>query len=176
MFLVGFFKELARQHKGLNAFYYGEAYEKGAGNAVYPLMWLDDPIYGNGNINPLKFSVNVDFLDVPKNGATVVDVQGAMFEVGLATIEKINNDWRVTRVEVSGFSFLSLRDYYDDGAAGYRFTLNLIIANPTNRCADYFDPGKQFPDFKSLPNFSTEEADGCAVFNRQLPNFKIKNE
>lgn len=176
MKIVNLFYELARQHKQVKGFRYGKSYEKGAGNDIYPLTWLDDPILGQSlNDNVVRFTVNVDFLGIPQDDADVLAVQSAAYLVGLSFKERIREISTATGFNVNAFSFVSLRDYYDDKAAGYRFTYTLVAPNPSNLCAEYFDPEKQLEKTKPLPDFSTENPNGCAVFNdkKGLPNFSI---
>lgn len=181
MEIVNFFYELAQQHNQARAFVYGKTYEKGAGNDLYPLVWLDDPITGNSYTTQetgrvIQYTVNVDFLGLPENDTQVLQVQSAAFDMGLAFFEKFKQIRPQTGISSNGFSFVSLRDYYDDKAAGYRFTFTLLQANPVDRCAEFFDPNKTFPTRQALPDFLTDNPDGCAVFNdsNALPNFKIK--
>lgn len=181
MEIVNLFYELARQAKTVKGFVYGKAYEKGAGNDFYPLVWLDDPITGRAYTTAetgrvIDYTVNVDFLGIPDDSAEVLTVQTAAFNLGLAFFEKFKQIRPQTGVSSSGFSFVSLRDYYDDKAAGYRFTYTMLAANPVDRCADEFDPNKVFPKRDALPDFMTDNPEGCAIFSssNSLPNFKIK--
>lgn len=181
MDIVNYFYELARQHNQVNAFIYGKSYEKGAGSDLYPLVWLDDPIYGNSYTmqetgRVIQYTTNVDFLGIPQNDAEVLSVQSSAFETGLAFFEKFKQIRPQTGFSSSGFSFVSLRDYYDDKAAGQRFTFTMLQANPINRCGEFFDPAKVFPTRQTLPDFLTDNPEGCAVFNNSnaLPNFKTK--
>lgn len=178
MQIVNFFYELARQHKQIKGFIYGKSYEKGAANEAHPLLWLDDPIYGQSVNQTLQYTVNVDILGIPENDEDVLDVQTTAFNVGLAIAEKIKQTRAQTGYSIDGFSFVSLRDYYDNNAAGFRFTYTMVQANPVNRCGDDFDPSKQFPKVDALPNFKVENPDGCAIFSDKtgLPNFKITIE
>lgn len=181
MEIVNFFYELAQQHNQVRGFVFGKSYEKGAGNDLYPLVWLDDPITGNAYTTQetgrvIQYTVNVDFLGLPEDETQVLAVQSAAFDMGLAFFEKFKQTRPQTGISSSGFSFVSLRDYYDDNAAGYRFTYTLLQANPVDRCAEFFDPSKTFPTRKNLPDFLTDNPNGCAVFGdtNALPNFKIK--
>lgn len=176
MQIVNLFYELARQHKQIKGFVYGKGYEKGAANRAHPLLWVDDPLYGQSVNQVLQYTVNVDILGIPENDKDVISVQTAAFNVGLTLAEKIKKTQPKTGFSVSGFTFLSLRDYYDDNAAGFRFTYTIVQANPADRCADEFDPQKQFPQVNALPDFEVSHPDGCAVFNDKtgLPNFKIR--
>lgn len=181
MEIINFFYELAQQHNQVKAFVYGKSYEKGAGNDLYPLVWLDDPVTGNsftiqetGRV--IQYTVNVDFLGLPENDSQVLPIQSAAFDMGLSFFEKFKQIRQYTGISGSGFTFVTLRDYYDDNAAGCRFTYTLLQANPVDRCADFFDPTKVFPSRENLPDFMTDNPDGCAVFSdtNTLPSFKIK--
>ena len=178
MQIVDLFYQLARQHRRLNGFYYGKSYEKGAANEAHPLLWLDDPIYGQRVRQTLVYTCNVDILGIPKDDSDVPAVQAAAFEVGLSLAEQIEKTRPVTGFHVDGFSFTSLRDYYDNAAAGYRFTYTVVHVNPVDRCADDFDPNKEFSKASPLPDFTVETPEGCAVFADKpgLPNFKLAGD
>lgn len=175
MVIVNFFYEIARKHKRLKGFAYGRAGGKGAGEEAHPLLWLDDPILGEQVNAALRFTVNLDILGIPATVAEIPTVQDAAFTTGLSIIEHIKTTMRASNIAVEGFSFVSLAEYYDNNAAGYRFTLRLTSANPVDRCADDFDDAKQFVKVESLPDFNTENPEGCAVFTDKsgLPNFKL---
>lgn len=175
MQIVNFFYELARQHKQIKGFFYGKAYEKGAANEAHPLVWLDDPIYGRSANQALYYTCNVDILGIPENDEAVLGVQTAAFSVGLTIAEKIKQVRASTGFSIESFDFVSLRDYYDNNAAGFRFTYTVIQANPVDRCNEEFDPDKEFPRVNALPDFKVDNPDGCAIFSDKtgLPNFKI---
>jgi len=177
MQIIDFFYELAREHKRINGFIYGKSYEKGAANEAHPLLWLDDPIYGQTVNQTVQYTVNVDILGIPVNEEEVSDVQTAAFDVGITIAEKIKQVRSNTGFSITEYSFITLRDYYDNNAAGCRFTYTVIQANPVNKCNEDFDPSKQFPKIEALPVFKVENPEGCAVFNNKtgLPNFKITN-
>lgn len=177
MQIVDLFYELARQHKRVKGFYYGKSYNKGAGNAVYPLVWVDDPVYGRRVNQTMQYTVNVDVLGLPDTDADILNVQKEAFNVGITFEEKIKQTRGSTGFGADGLAFVSVSEYYDDNAAGMRFTFTITGANPVDRCNDDFDPDKKFPDGSVLPSFSTDNPDGCAVFADKsgLPNFKISN-
>lgn len=177
MQIVDFIYNLAREHKRIKGFVYGRAYNKGAGQDMYPLVWLDDPILGTSEgDNVIRYTLNIDVLGIPEDApADTLTVQDAAFTAGLSIIEKIKQIRYTSGFSVDSFSFISLSDYYDDNAAGQRFTLSIKQANPVDRCADDFDPTKQFTSLKGLPSFLVANPDGCAIFSDvpTLPNFKI---
>lgn len=180
MQIIDLFAELSRQHLSINSFVYGKAYEKGPGNNVYPLVWLDDPVqFGsidNGEIaKALRYTANVDFLGLPADKTEIAAVQDAAFTVGLNFIEKIKETRAALGFGLEGFNGITLSDYYDDDAAGVRFTFTLTAGNPVDRCAEVFDPEKIFTKTSPLPNFLADNPEGCAVFNEKggLPNFSL---
>lgn len=174
MQIINLFYELARQHKRLKGFMYGKGYEKGTAHEAHPLLWLDDPIYGRTIGNTIQYTVNVDILGIPQKGVSISEIQTAAFEVGIGLKERINDDEDLG-FSVSDFSFLTLSNYYDNDAAGCRFTYTIIHANPVNLCADEFDPDKELTNLEGLTNFKVDSAEGCAIFQNKhgLPNFKI---
>lgn len=173
MQIVNFWYELARENKAIKGFIYGRNGAKGAGNEFYPLTHLDDPILGQSQGDTIRYTCNVDILGIPDGDVSVQEVQAAAFEVGLAYWQKIKDTRGAFRVE--SFNFISLSEYYDNDAAGHRFTYSIVSANPIDKCIEYFDPTKQFPTVDALPDFKTDAPDGCAVFNEKggLPNFKL---
>lgn len=177
MQIVNFFYELARQHEQVRGFRYGKPGDKGAGRDAYPLVWLDDPILGRstGNKSTVQYTTNVDFLGIPENESEVGTVQASALLIGLDFVERIAQIRSTSGFSVEGFSFITLRQYTDDDAAGVRFTFAVNQANPVNRCAENFDPEKQFPSVQALPVFDVDAADGCAVFTdkKGLPNFTV---
>jgi len=179
MQVVNFFYSLARQHALIRGFKYGKPSDKGAGNDKYPLVWLDDPILGQstGSGATLAYTVNVDILGLTENEEQVTDVQAEALLTGLDFVERIKQLRNSTGFSVSRFSFITVRKYYDDNAAGVRFTFGINQANPVDRCAENFNPDKQLTTAQALPVFDVDAADGCAVFTdkKGLPNFKTSS-
>lgn len=175
MQIVDLFYRLAREHEVINAFIYGEGREKGSANEPNPLVWLDDPIHGQSDgANVLRYTANVDILGIPETKKDVLPIQNAAFIVGLEFKERITALRAETGINVGGFSFLTLREYYDNSAAGVRFTYQLTQANPVDRCGNTFNPDKQFKGVEALPDFAVSHPDGFAVFDKNgLPNFTI---
>lgn len=176
MEIINLFYELARQHKQMKGFRYGKTSDKGAGTDIYPLTWVDDPISGQSPKDAvIRYTVNVDILGLPEDDNDVLNVQSAAFLAGLSYREQIKTTAQTLGFSVESLSFISLRQYYDDNAAGFRFTYYIVAANPLNRCESNYDPSKQFTVDEPLPDFKTENPNGCAVFNDKggLPNFSI---
>lgn len=175
MQIVDLFYQLAKEHIKINSFFYGKAYEKGAGEESHPCVWLDDPVAFDGvTESVVQWTVNLDILGIPANASEVIGVQSAALDVGLEFIEKIRAIRANTGFSIVKYSGITLRDYYDNNAAGMRFTFSLSEANPVNRCVNPFDPNKGFVNPSYLPNFATDNAQGCAVFTDKtsLPSFK----
>jgi hypothetical protein len=174
MQIVNIFYNLAREHKSIKGFAYNKTYEQGAGNELYPLVWLDDPLYLQG-YNPVSYTVNVDILDIPRDARDVVRCQTLAMRVGLSFAERIRTTRGGAGVMLQSFNALTLRDYYDNNAAGMRFTYTLQTANPVDRCADDYDPDKQFASLPGLPDFSADSADGCTIQmgGSALPDFSV---
>lgn len=175
MIILDILYDLARTHKDVRGFVYGKAYEKGAGQDRYPLVWVDDPILGtSASDTALRYTVNVDFLGIPKNNEDVQTIQSAAQIIGLSFLERLRQTYRNV-ASVEAYSFVTLRDYYDDNAAGCRFTYTVVAANPVNLCAEYFDDDKEFVKVKDLPDFTVENPSGCAIFSNKngLPNFSV---
>ena len=178
---VDTFRELARHHIALNAFYYGRAYEKGFGEELHPLLWLDDPITGRSagpNNNAISVTVNFDVLGLPKdskNDKDVERIQDAAMYTALSLLEKIGED-PFAALSVAGWTWITLRDYYDNNAAGVRFTVELTAANPAALCDNPFDPDKDFSTGRTLPDFNVDHASGCEVFNdgKVFPDFTLR--
>jgi hypothetical protein len=179
MQIVDFFYTIARENLRIKSFTYGRPSAKGAGSDKYPMIWLDDPITGGtqaiGNLGALQYTVNADILGVPINDNDVVNVQDAAFLIGLGIPERAKVIYKTTGVTFLGFNFISVRDYYDDKAAGVRFTYTISVASPVDRCANDYDPNKVFENAQILPQFSVDAPGGCAIFTDYvgLPNFSV---
>lgn len=174
MTVVNIFYELARTNKTVRGFQYKKAYEKGAGNDMYPLVWLDDPIIARSapRLEQIEYTANVDFLDIPETDADVERIQSEAQIIGLAFIERMREKYTMLG-SITAFNSITLRNYYDDNAAGQRFTFTLVLANPVDRCAEYFDESKVFDLKTGLPEFSVDHPSGCAIFSDILPKFDV---
>lgn len=177
MQIIDIFYNLAKQHKNIRAFKYGKGYEKGAGHDLYPLVWVDDPIMAN-NINAfgiLNYTLNFDVLDIPTKEEEVPDIQTSAMLTGMSFAQRISEINATELVNIKSYSFLTLRDYYDDNAAGVRFTFNLTAPVPLDLCEEAFIGGKEFENIQDLPEFRTDNARGCAIFSDKegLPKFEI---
>lgn len=173
--LIDIFCTQAREHKLITSFFYNRSYEQGSGREAHPLLWLEDPIYGRNEGNVFVNSVNFSILFVPSDEDSVADLQNLAFSVGLNIIERIKDQDNGLSVRPD-WSFVTLRDYYDNGACGCRFTVNLIQPNMQNLCLidEQFDADARFETESLLPQFAAAKADGQTVFVNKLPEFNLK--
>lgn len=174
--IIDIFRNQAREHKAIKAFYYNRNYELGSGKDVYPLFWLEDPINGRNQDNTFTNSINFSILFVPKDNESVSSVQNVAFSIGLNIIERIKNN---NTIEISikpDWTYTTLREYYDDNAAGCRFSVNFTQKNMQNLCLidEQFDPDKQFEVDNNLPDFDISPANNCDVFTNKFPVFDLK--
>lgn len=176
--VVDILYELAKQHLSIKSFVYDSVNEIGNGSELYPLFWLEDPILLNSTAaNIIRVDFNFSITEVPTNNSEVKAVQDRCFVTGLAIIEKLRELKAITGLSVVDFSAVSLRRYYDNNAAGYRFSVTVNRVNPQNLCKldEEFDPGKEFPKTDNLPKFDTDNKNGCAIFSDKpgLPKFDL---
>ena len=176
--IIDIFKTQAQEHKSIKAFYYNRNYKIGSGKDIYPLLWLEDPINGKNQDNTFINSVNFSILFIPKETDSVSSLQSLAFSVGLNIIERIKKN---NKTEVSikpDWIYTTLRNYYDDGAAGCRFSVNFIERNMQNLCLidEQFDSEKPFEENKSLPDFDVFPANGCESFSNKFSVFDLKVE
>ena len=175
--IISIFRTQAREHKSIKAFYYNRNYELGSGNEQHPLLWLEDPIGGRNANNIFTNSVNFSVLFLPNEQHDVPYLQNMAFSIGLNIIERIKkyrNDLGISIVP--GWSYMTLRDYYDNNSCGCRFSVEFTQANMQNLCLidDQFDEDKVFDTENYLPRFDIAPANGCETFVNKLPQFDLK--
>lgn len=176
--IIDIFRNQAREHITIRAFYYNRNYEKGSGKDIYPLFWLEDPINGRNQDNVFTNSVNFSILFVPKEGESVSYYQNLAFSIGLNIIERIKNNQDIAISIKPDWTYLTLRHYYDDDAAGCRFSVNFTQKNMQNLCLinEQFDENKQFEEIENLPDFNIDPANNCEVFTNKFPVFDLKTK
>ena len=171
MEIVNLVKDTARRLIGVKSFMYGKTSQKGAGNTLYPCVWLDDPISINktgGNVGGATYRLNIDILAMPE---IIEDTQTQCLAYAYAII----HDLLAQKYTLGGWSILTLRDYYDDGAAGVRLSLSIDGVIDYSKCVQYFDDGKQLETLPGMADFGVLP-EGCAVFatdNNALPKFEV---
>ena len=84
--IINIFRQQAREHKLIKAFYYGRNYELGSGKEAYPLFWLEDPLRGNNRNNTFSNSVSFSILFLPQSEESVSHLQNLAFSTGLNII------------------------------------------------------------------------------------------
>jgi len=174
--IIELFKTQAREHKTIKSFMYCRNYEKGSGKDIYPLFWMEDPISGQNRENVFRNSVSFSILFTPQKGQTKESLQNLAFSIGLNIIERIKKDERSAVSIESGWSYLTLSDYYDDNAIGCRFTVGFTQRNMQNLCLidEQFDENKEFDKKEGLKDFDITPSNSCEVFTNKLPVFDLK--
>ena len=189
--IVDTFYTLSEKHKLVRSFIYGRvSKKKGTGEQLYPEVLLEDPIYLNratplqGQI-PVQVNFTVTCLPHAFNNYNVrqlteEECQNVCHQIALSFISKIRHDNKefFTRkgIEVSDFSFLTLRNWGDDDAAGVRCSLVLLVDNDIQLCDidEHFDPEKEFDLGDKLSTINTDNPVSCeATFDYKLP--KLSN-
>lgn len=94
----------------------------------------------------------------------------------VARLRELNKDFDTRNgVEVVKFSFVTLRNWGDDKAAGVRCTVRLAVDNDIQLCDldEHFDPTKEFDLGKLLDDVDTDNAHGCVEFDYKLPKITL---
>lgn len=169
--IVSLFRQQAKQHKAIKAFYHNRSYEIGSGKESYPLFWLEDPVHGKNQDNVFTNSVNFSILFLPDEARSVTELQNLAFSAGLNIIERIKSDKGNGIGIRPDWTYTTLREYYDDNACGCRFSVNFTQANMQNLCLidEQFDPEGGFEKVEALPLHK-----GCEVFANKFPDFDLK--
>lgn len=175
--IINIFYTQAREHKTIKAFYYNRNYELGSGREAHPLLWLEDPVYGRNQSNTFVNSVNFSVLFLPDEDNAVKDLQNLAYSIGLNIIERIKKHQHQLGISIQpGWSYLTLRDYYDNNACGCRFSVDFVQVNMQNLCLidEQFDEDKQFEGNNILADFDVKPSGNCEVFVNKLPVFDLK--
>lgn len=174
--IIEVFRTQARQHKTIRSFYYNRNYEIGSGNEPHPLFWLEDPISGRNQQNTFTNSINFSILFVPSQGDDVQALQNLAFSIGLNILERIKHNNQSPVSVLPTWTYLTLRDYYDNNTCGCRFSVELVHRNMQNLCLidEQFDSDKEFDSNQPLRNFDVSVANSCETFVNKLPVFDIK--
>lgn len=188
--IIDTFYDLAKQHKLIRSFVYDRVSKgMGTGEKQYPQFFLEDPIYINDS-TPLTgqtlCTVNFDITCLPQafsnwdvRQLTEAECQNVCHQIGLHIVAKLRalNMEFDTRIgmEVVKYSFMTLRNWGDDKAAGVRCTIQLALDNDIQLCDldEHFDSEKEFNLGNLLDNIDTDDAYGCSTFDYKLPRIKI---
>ena len=174
--IVNTFREQARCHKAIKSFYYNRNYEIGNGNELHPMFWLEDPVTGRNQSNIFTGSVNFSILFIPANEKEVITLQNMGFSIGLNIIERIKQDKSQPISILPSWSYMTLRDYYDNNACGCRFSVDFNQLNMQNLCLidEQFDNGKTLSESDTFNHFDIAHSDSHDVFSGKLPVFDLK--
>lgn len=174
--IIDMFRRQAREHKAIRSFYYNRNYEIGSGNEAHPLFWLEDPITGRNHANTFTNTVNFSILFIPKDDGEVANLQNLAFSIGLNIVERIKLDDSLPVSVLPSWSYLTLRNYYDNNACGCRFTVEFVQRNMQNLCLidEQFDSQKDFEIAKPLNDFDLKTSNTCETFTNKLPVFDLK--
>lgn len=188
--IIDTFYDLAKQHKLIRSFAYDRVSKgMGTGEKQYPQFFLEDPIYINDS-TPLTgqtlCTVNFDITCLPQafsnwdvRQLTEAECQNVCHQIGLHIVAKLRalNMEFDTRIgmEVVKYSFMTLRNWGDDKAAGVRCTIQLALDNDIQLCDldEHFDSEKEFNLGNLLDNIDTDNAYGCTTFDYKLPKIKL---
>jgi hypothetical protein len=169
--IVNIFREQAREHQSIQAFYYGREYEQGNGRERHPLLWLEDPLTGENKDTLFVNSLNFSVLFIPKEGNDVAGLQNRAFAIGLNILERIKQQQYKYKMRlVPGWTYLTLRDYYDNNSCGCRFSADFCQANTQNLCR----LEEQFDAYGELHETGENASLQDGRFSAQLPHFDLK--
>ncbi|NDV79324.1 hypothetical protein [Dysgonomonas sp. 511] len=173
--ILNIFRQQAREHKTIKAFYYNRNYELGSGNENHPLLWLEDPLTGKNHDKLFVNTVNFSVLFVPETEEMVAQMQNLAFSIGLNIVERIKQNPSYGITIRPDWTYTTLRNYYDNNACGCRFTINFTQVNMQNLCLieEQFDTEGQLVENASLAGFDID-AGGYEVYAYKLPDFDIK--
>lgn len=188
--IVNTFYTLSEKHKLVRSFTYDRvSKKKGTGEQLYPLVFLECPIYINKS-QPLQrqipVQVNIDITMLPQafnnfnvRQLTEVECQNLCHQIALSFVSKIRQDnkniFDRQGLEIDNYSFITLRNWGDDNASGIRMTLNLLVDSDIQLCDidEHFDPDKEFNLSDLLDDIDTDSATGCVQFDYKLPKINI---
>jgi len=189
--LIELLYQLAKEHKLIKSFKYDTLGRgQGIGNEYYPQIFVEEPIQIATNYNDdntTKSVINFDILLLPQalenfdvSQPTPTQLQSIAHSIGLNFIAKIKDSYKLwlddetnpyQPFKVVSYSFLTLRYFYDNDSVGVRCTLTLERKNPLDMCNidEHFDPDKELPLDKLLPDIPTPDPTGCVKFDFKLP-------
>lgn len=188
--VIDTFYDLSKEHKLIRSFVYDRVSKgMGTGEKNYPQCFLEDPIYILDS-TPLDgkvyVTVNFDITCLPHafsnynvKQLTEVECENVCHQIALnyiARLRELNKDFDTRNgVEVVKFSFVTLRNWGDDKAAGVRCTVRLAVDNDIQLCDldEHFDPNKEFDLGKLLNDVDTDNAHGCVEFDYKLPKITL---
>lgn len=187
--LVQYLYTIAKEHKLIRGFKYDQITKgMGTGEDMYPLLFVEDPIFYNYNATTAgtcSVNVNIDVLFLPQSlenydveQLNPLDCQNLAHSVILNILARIRHDaiQNDSDVTVRDYSLLTLRHWGDDDASGMRISMKLTVKNDIYLCDidEHFDTGKTLDVQSILSDISTDDAEGCsASFGYKLPNISL---
>jgi len=196
--IIRTFYNIAREHKLVRQFKYDKLSKgSGIGEENHPLVFLEDPIYvadstlSDGSV---RCTVNFDIVMTPQafenfnvKQLSPEECQTIAHSIALNFVAKLKdistnydeydeNEYN-TSIKVLSYSFITLRNWYDNNAAGVRCTMVISVDNPISYCnlEEHFDDSKEFEINDLLQPINTDDAAGCSdvVFDYKLPKFTL---
>lgn len=169
--IIAEFKDIIRRYKPIKSFYCSLDAYRGSGKDIYPLAWLELPFIGTPVRDGAQFryQINFDILYLPDTDTNA----DKLAKMAMAEQDCINIVESIKRFRTFGYStsvedyeLLSLYEYTDDKASGYRCTMNVVVTNDADLCElkTYFDDDKELEEGKNLPDFDVDDT-GCATKN-----------
>ena len=188
--IIDTFYNLSKEHKLVRSFIYDRiSKKKGTGEQLFPQVFLEDPIYIKASHvmdGKVPVQVNFDVTCLPQafnnfnvKQLTEEECQNVCHQIALHFVAKLrqdNKEWETRNgVEVSDYSFYTLRNWGDDNASGVRCTMNLLVDSDIQLCDidEHFDPEKEFDLGRLLDDVDTDNAAGCVTFDYKLPKIKL---
>ena len=196
--IIRTFYNIAKEHKLVRQFKYDRLSKgSGIGEENHPLVFLEDPIYvGDSTLSDgsVRCTVNFDVVITPQafenyntRQLSVEECQTVAHSIALnfvAKLKDISNNYDEydeekynTSIKVISYSFITLRNWYDNNAAGVRCTMLITVDNPINYCDldEHFDPSKEFDLGELLQPINTDDAQGCinVSFDYKLPKITL---
>jgi len=195
--IINRFYNLAREHRLIMSFRYGSVSKSaGIGDELHPHFLLEDPILiNNSTVKSGVVTANINFNIVltPQSlenfnveQPTIEYCQSLAYSIALNFVAKMRDDYSeyisdniiledYFGIEVVDYDFMTLRDWYDNAAAGVRCSMTIQFKNPIQLCDvnAHFDPEKQFNIEDLLPQIDLDDPSGCEVFEYKLPTFDL---
>lgn len=197
--IIRTFYNVAKEHKLVRQFKYDSLTKgSGIGEENHPLVFLEDPIYireSTLNDGSVRCTVNFDVVMTPQafenwnveKQLTPEECQTVAHSIALNFVAKLKDiadhyedydeDKFNTSLKVLDYSFITLRNWYDNNAAGVRCTMEISVDNPINYCnlEEHFDEEKEFDLGELLQPINTDNARGCinTVWDYKLPKFTL---
>ena len=196
--IIRTFYNISREHVLVRQFKYDRLSKgSGIGEENHPLVFLEDPIYVSDstlNDGSVRCTVNFDVVMTPqafenynRRQLTPEECQTVAHSIALnfvAKLRDISNNYEEydeeeynTSIRVISYSFMTLRNWYDNNASGVRCTMMISVDNPINYCDldEHFNPDKEFDMGDLLQPINTDDAQGCydVSFDYKLPQINF---